>query len=241
MTKTEFLSTLESALHKNGVRDASDILAEYEEHFAFKLADGFSQEEIAAKLGRPEELAAQFGAERPGEKRRGHRFLTGLGLGFTDFFASCCFVLLWAWELVMAAATVAFGVLAVCLLFDMNIRFLIPAMPYWCSAIFGAGFAALTVLAACGSIYFAAWLRQLMRAFARFNHNAMAAASGEPILAPLPTYPLLSGKARRTLRRFALVSLGVFAILAVLGMIASMLSAHAIQFWHAWGWFGYQG
>ena len=35
-------------------------------------------------------------------------------------------------------------------------------MPYWCGAIFGLSFIALTILAAVGCIYFAAYLRQLM-------------------------------------------------------------------------------
>jgi uncharacterized membrane protein len=241
MTKTEFLAKLARGLKKCGVEDTEEILAEYEEHFDFKLSDGFSQEEIAAKLGDPRELAAQFAGVKSGEKRGGRSFLTGLGLAFTDLFAFCCFALLWAWELVMAAATVAFGVLSVCLLLGLNLRFLIPQMPYGCALLYGVSFAALTVLSGCGSCYLALWLRQLMRAFARFHHNAMAAASGRPVLAPLPTCPLLSGRIRRVLRRVVLLSLCAFAIFAVLGMIVSMLQAHALQFWHVWGWFGYPG
>lgn len=241
MTKNEFLDKLESELKKNGIEDAADILSEYEEHFAFKLADGFTEEEIASKLGKPAELAAQFENEKPGEKRGGRKFTTVIGLTITDFFASICFVLLWAWEVIMAAATVGFGALAACLICGLNYRSLIPPMPYWCGAIFGLSFIALTILAAVGCIYFAAYLRQIIRSFARFNHNAMASASGRPVLPPVPTYPQLPAKMRRTLRQFALVSLAAFAICFVLGMIVSMLSAHALGFWHAWGWFGYTG
>lgn len=61
MTKHEFMTRLTNELHKRNVADAADIAEEYEQHFAFKLADGYSEEEIAAKLGAPEELAAQFG------------------------------------------------------------------------------------------------------------------------------------------------------------------------------------
>jgi hypothetical protein len=141
----------------------------------------------------------------------------------------------------MAAAAAATGTLSVCLLLGLNIHSWIPAMPYWCGAIFGLCLAALTVLAAVGCIYVAAYLRQLMRSFARFQHNSMAAASGRPILPPIPTNPQLPAKMRRTLRQFALVSLAAFAICFVLGMLVSMLSAHALSFWHAWGWFGYTG
>lgn len=61
MTKNEFMTRLMNELHRRNVADAAEVAEEYEQHFAFKLADGYSEEEIAAKLGAPEELAAQFG------------------------------------------------------------------------------------------------------------------------------------------------------------------------------------
>ena len=63
MTKNEFLSKLADELRKNNVSDADEIISEYEQHFAFKMADGFSEEEIAAKLGDPAAVAAQFESE----------------------------------------------------------------------------------------------------------------------------------------------------------------------------------
>ena len=61
MTKNEYMARLANELHRRNVADAADVAEEYEQHFAFKLADGYSEEEIAVKLGVPEELAAQFG------------------------------------------------------------------------------------------------------------------------------------------------------------------------------------
>ena len=60
MTKLEFMNQLASELHKRNIADAADVLEEYEQHFAFKLSDGYSEEEIAARLGSPADLAAQF-------------------------------------------------------------------------------------------------------------------------------------------------------------------------------------
>ena len=54
MTKSEFMTHLEHELRRRNVADAADGREEYEQHFAFKLADGYSEEEIAAKLGTPE-------------------------------------------------------------------------------------------------------------------------------------------------------------------------------------------
>lgn len=66
MTRNEFVTQLTAELHKRNV--AADVVEEYQQHFAFKLADGYS-EEIAARLGDPVALAAQFGAVEAGERR----------------------------------------------------------------------------------------------------------------------------------------------------------------------------
>ena len=94
MTKHEFMARLASELHKRNVADAADVIEEYEQHFAFKLADGYSEEEIAAKLGNPEELAAQFESSGAPKAARGSRALTVAGLCFVDLFAGLFFVLL---------------------------------------------------------------------------------------------------------------------------------------------------
>ena len=60
MNKREYLAQLERELKRNHVPDAGEILNEYAQHFAFKLADGYSEEEISARLGEPAALAAQF-------------------------------------------------------------------------------------------------------------------------------------------------------------------------------------
>ena len=115
----------------------------------------------------------------------------------------------------MAAAALCFAALAVCLLGGWNIAGLIPAMPYWCGAILALSFAALTVLLVVGCVYYAAFLRQLVRSFGRFQHNALASVSGEA----------------------ALISLALFAACFVLSYVVCALSAGSLQFWHAWGWF----
>ena len=91
MTKNEFLSRLEAELEARRVPEPEDILGEYRRHFEYKLADGYSEEEIAARLGAPEELAAQFEPEReaPHPSRAGsaaRSALTWTGLVFADMF-----------------------------------------------------------------------------------------------------------------------------------------------------------
>lgn len=48
MTKNEYISALGRELKRLGVADAGDVVEEYEQHFAFKSADGCSEEETAA-------------------------------------------------------------------------------------------------------------------------------------------------------------------------------------------------
>lgn len=60
MTRDEFMDKLERELAARRVPEPEDILAEYRRHFEYKLADGYSEEEISARLGEPAALAAQF-------------------------------------------------------------------------------------------------------------------------------------------------------------------------------------
>lgn len=153
MTKNEFILRLTEALRRQNVADADDVIAEYQQHFAFKLADGYSEEEIAARLGDPAALAAQFAQSGAPEKKSARKPLLAAGLGLADLFAGMFFLLLIAWGVVMAAAALASGTLAVCLVGGLSIGSLIPPIPYWCGAVMGFAFAALST-AGC-------WLRLL--------------------------------------------------------------------------------
>lgn len=236
MNKSEFLSALGRELKRHGVSDAADVLVEYEQHFEFKRRDGCTEEEISARLGDPAALAAQFSA--PGSKR-GPVVLTAVGVGFLWVFASLFFALLFAWAIVMAAFTLACAVCAVCLAAGADIGSLLPDMPYHCAALYAAALAALAVLSAVGTVYYLSFVRALMRSWARFARNVLASARGEAVLPPLPVMPNLPAVTARRLRRAAVVSLAVFAVGFVLGLVVSMLSAGAVEFWHAWHWFGY--
>ncbi len=152
MTKNEFMAKLTDELKKRNIEDAADVAEEYEQHFVFKLADGYSEEEIAAKLGDPTALAAQFDmAAQGGEKRSA--VLTWLWLWLADFVFGMASVLLLAFGVVLAACVLSFGLTGVCLIFDLGrLPFIsLPAMPYWCGAILGVSLLALAVLESHGA------------------------------------------------------------------------------------------
>lgn len=98
MTRNEFVTQRTAELHKRDVA-AADVVEEYQQHFAFKLADGYSEEEIAARLGDPVAPAAQFGEAEAGEKRHSavltQLWLVWAGLFFGAFAVRCCCPLAW--------------------------------------------------------------------------------------------------------------------------------------------------
>ena len=60
MNKERFLSELKRELNEKGVQGVDEILAEYEEHFSYKLEEGWTEEEIAKKLSSPSEIAEEY-------------------------------------------------------------------------------------------------------------------------------------------------------------------------------------
>ncbi len=240
MTKHDFLTALTNALKERQIPDAAEIVGEYDEHFSFRLADGFTEEEIAARLGAPEEIAAQYegGEAAPA---RADAWLVRAGFCVLDLFAGIFFLVLLACGLVLAAAALTSGAIAVCLVGGLNPFALIPPMPYWCGVMFGLALAALAVLSAAGCVYYGAFIRQLARCFVRFQHNALAAAAGRPVRPAVAARPSMPRRTARRLYLLTMISLTVFMACLVLGYLAAALSAGSPAFWHAFGWFGYTG
>lgn len=213
------------------------MVEEYEQHFAFKSADGCSEEETAAAWAT--RLCWRHSSPGAGGKESSGA-LTKLGLGVLWVFAALFFVLLAAWAVVMAAFTLACAACAVCLLTGIGVGGLIPDMPYLCAAVFAVALAALAVLSAVGTVYYLAFVRAVVRSWTRFAHQYAGRGPGarRTACAARPC-PRLGARCRRRARRLALVSLAVFEACFVLGAVISMVSAGSIEFWHAWGWFGY--
>jgi len=237
MTKSEFLTQLRYELKKNNISDAEDILDEYEQHFAFKLADGYSEEEIAAKLGTPTELASQFISNTEQRKHGGRKIITVIGMVFVDIFVGAFFLILYAFAAAIGAFTVAAAVIGICLLIGSNINNLIPGMPYLCSLIYAVTMLALALLSGVGCLYFITFTKQLMLSYRRFHFNVIASSAGKAILPSLPAYPQMSVKYKRRMRKVALFSLTVFSVGFISGYIISAILAGSLEFWHVWGWF----
>ena len=236
MTKLEYLTLLKNELRKNGIEDADEVATEYEQHFLFKLADGFGEEEIAAKLGAPETIAAQFAGIRGEHKKSGGKkvFLT-LWLALLGLLEGLLDLLFFGFVLALFGASLVSAALGVELIGSINIAGLLPPMPYGGALVFGICLLALAVLFFVAALYCLAYLRQMIRASLRWRKNLLSDAA----LPPLPTSPQFSPKARRTIRGIFLGAVMIFGITFVLGYAILGISTHTWEFWHALGWFGY--
>ena len=161
MTKQDYLNELKNELTKNAVADAEDILMEYEQHFQFKLADGFSEEEIATKLGAPAQIAAQY-VGIPGEKKAkgGKKFFLVLWLTIIGLFEVMLYGAFLFFIAGLFAASLVPAALGVELIAGLNYLNILPPMPYGGAIVFGITLLALSVILVVFAICCFAYLRQ---------------------------------------------------------------------------------
>ena len=110
MNQQEFISQLQDALARLPQQERQEIIADYQEYFRDGLAAGRSEENIAAGLGDPRQLARELMARHhiarwESRKSFGNLFaVVGAiaGLGFLNFVLALPF-LFYLWMLTMAA------------------------------------------------------------------------------------------------------------------------------------------
>ena len=238
MTKNEFLSALGKQLQQRKISDIEDILEEYGDHFAFKIKDGFSEEEIAAKLGDPAAIAAQYEASaEPVKGGVGLKIIAGTGLGFVDIISFPFLLALYAFSVVLVALAIGSLGVAASYVFGLNPYGILPPMPYHCAVIAAITLVALAVLSVLGAYFWTRLVTQMLKSYLRYRKNFMAAATGSAKLLPYPIRMQLAPKVWRRLRRALLISLCVFVFSFVLLFVVCSLSAGAVGWWHAWNWF----
>jgi uncharacterized membrane protein len=237
MTRSDYITALDKALKDEGVRDRGDILAEYDEHFTYKLTDGYSEEEIAAKLGAPDELARQFLPNVP--TKRGSAFALA-ALIPADIIFAMIGIIIYAFTIVLAAAAVSFLCTGIVLLFGLGaLPFVsVPAMPYGAALLFALACAALAALTVCATVCYTATANALLRSYLRFHRNTLSwSKDGEHVRPPLPVRLRLKPKTRTALRTAAIAGTLFAVFFLAVGYVTAAFSAGAIEFWHVWHWF----
>ncbi len=236
MKRNEFIELLKNALKDRGISDYSEIADEYEEHFDFKLRDGYSEEEIARKLGDPTVIAEQYDKSDIAVKPK-CKWLTLIELGIMDFFAAIFYIVLICFGIGIAALIGCLGLGGVCLIGNSNIYNLIPVMPYHIAVIFGITLIALAVVTAVCFVYYIALLKQLFIFYKRFHRNTVALAKDRAILPQVSATPQLSPKIHRLLRKILTVAFLTFVFLFTASFVVAIVTAGDFEFWHIWGWF----
>jgi uncharacterized membrane protein len=237
MGKQNWIKELTGYLNAQNADDIDEIISEYDEHFARKAADGYSEEEIAIKLGNPKDIAAQYvQMKEKAEKRKSNKVLVGTGLFFADLFTVPFFVVMYAWIAVLGAASIATGAYGVCLMVKPVLWFdsiIFPPIPYIGGLIWGVMMIAFGVLAAAVMLYCCALTVQMGRAYARWHKNAM----NDGKYPPYSMHPMMKDRLRRRLRSVSLIALIVFGATFIIGFVVLAASAGALGFWHVWNWF----
>ena len=235
MNKQEYLHELEKALRVKHVPDNESILEEYAEHFDMKKLDGYSEEEISAKLGFPKDLAEQFASINTSSgTEKWKRVALSIGLVFVHFFVGAFFILLYTWVFALLATSIASAALGISIIARISLWGIIPQMPYFCALFIGLTLLAMAVLSIIGMEYCRLYTTQLLRVYIHWCKSILRKRKISP---PLTIYPQIEAKKRRRMRTIALISLTVLAICALIGVGSMMISAGTFEPWHAWHWF----
>jgi len=188
MNKSEYLNKLTNELGHMPYGDVKDIIQSMEEHFDEGVSEGRSEEEIAASLGDPAELAAEFkdGAKfKQVMKRRklSDNFKGPDGRSRIFVILFNVFLGVWCWLILLAAIFAAFmclagdaavvGLIVAGLITGALSEFLVPfiflILTLICVAVF------LIVLLILGIKYYAKGLK----AYIRWNKNVWNYGLGE--------------------------------------------------------------
>ncbi len=177
MNKTEYLKRLSDELGHMPYGDVKDIIQSIEEHFDEGLGEGRSEEEIAASLGDPKELAnefkdgAKFNQIMKKRKRMADSFKGPDGRGRIFVIVFNAFVGIECWLVLLAAVIAAFmflaadlgiiGVLVASMIMGKITEFLVPCiflvLTLVCVAVF------LVALVILGVKYYAKGLKSYIR------------------------------------------------------------------------------
>lgn len=234
MTRREYFNQLKSELKKMDVEDIEDILSEYEQHFAFKLSDGHTEEEVAAKLGAPQEIAAQYVLEKGDVTGKPEDSWTvRIGLFFASIGEGAGYLLLAGLVTLLAASALAFAVLGILLISDIDIAQIIPPMPYSGAVLLGVSCLGLALVLALCVYRLVMQVGQMIKASIRW-HKRMLSGAQYP---PLPWGYHLSGTKANVFKRTMQVSIVVFVIFFTIGYAVLATKAGALGFWHVWNWF----
>ena len=240
MTKAEYLKQLKKALKRNGVADIDEIINEYSQHFDCKLAEGSSEEEIAARLEAPSEIALQFNLNEdvhtPQKKSTAFKWIINCImpiLSIVDFSVVLTMVCYGICAIASSAAVAASG--AAIVLGNVSTvpqGMSVPEMPAAASILSCICLMAFALLLFISGILIFKLGIYCFASFYRFWYNCVAASPKGKL-----NFPRFKSKTKRVLSIVSAIAAVVFilSLAAVYMYLASYTGS--IEFWHVLGWF----
>lgn len=175
MTKEQFLTDLGNALKKLPSSERDDIIHDYEEYFTIGLADGKTEEELAASLGSPRQLGRELSAVHHVDSIEGSNsvgdFFRALwavvGLGFFNLvivlgpFVALAGIVLSGWIF-----SIAFILMPLVVLVNTVIY---PEIFEFYSLFFSIGLAGAGILLGIFMSHVTTWMKDLFVRYFKFN------------------------------------------------------------------------
>jgi len=241
VNKTEFLDKLKIGLKENNVQDIDEILADYIAHFEYKIEEGFTEEEIARKLGNPKDLAKEY--EQLDEKaQKSSKWVSVVGVGFASFAFSFLYIFMVSAVLVLAAAALASVFLGFSLITTVNISGaitsinlsgLINNIPYFSSFVLGLSMFAFAILISIGVIYSFLYVKHWGK---RYLVWCRCVCKQEKYVSQ-SLHPRLSKKLSSKLKLVAMICLLIFVATFAIGYFSLCISTKSFEPWHVLKWF----
>lgn len=241
MTKKEYLKQLEKALKRNGVPDIDDIINEYSQHFDCKIAEGHSEEEIAAKLEAPSEIAVQFNLNED------EVHSTPKKSSATKWIINCIMPILSIVNFSFVISMVCYGICAVASsiavllsglaivvgnIFPLPHGLSVPTMPIAASILICISLIAFAVLLFLSGIIIFKLGIHFFAAFYRFWYNSVSSNPKGKL-----NFPRFKEKTKKVMSITAIVAALIFLLFSIAAYIYLASFTGSIEFWHALGWF----
>ncbi len=134
---------------------------------------------------------------------------------------------------VFSAACAAVGL---ALILKINVASLLPEMPYFGALLFGLSCLFLAVLSFAGTLVCALYLSAWTRRYLSWQKSLLSGESR-----PLSAADHFSGKGADYCETRRCFPSSGFVLTSVVGMAAMFAYTDWQPFWHALGWFGYEG
>ncbi len=232
MNKTEYLEKLNYELKQRKVKDIEEIIREYDDHFAYKMKQGKTEEEIANKLADPALIAREFAEDKDISNIKFQKVAVKTGIVFIDIIVLLIAILLFSWVLVIGVFSLSVLIIGLMLVLNLNIENIIPYIPYYGKVLFSISCFGLSILSVIGTKYSYDYIRQWINVYLRWHKNVLDKGI-HPQLSLSPEMRTHS----YTIKLTAMISLVIFGVFLILSMITSMVSAQVFEFWHEWNWF----